>query len=445
MHEHDHEHPAIPGAVIEVLDEGPCQKRMKVEIPAAAISHEIDENYAQLRKNLNLPGFRPGHVPRALLEKRYATRVEDEVREGMIHNTFHGEVERRSLQVLGQPTFDSIEFKVGEPLRYQSVFEVAPSFDLPNYEGLEIDARAVEVTEEEVERELAQVREQLPIDDALAFGEQRAGDIAVIDIRLIDGSKELLHAPKRHLQIGEDRVDNISMPGLAEKLVTAREGDDLRFEVTLPQSDVREDLRGAHVEACMRVLSVYRRRLPDLDDEFARGMGLDDLADLRGKLRRRLELRHKVEEEVRQERDLLGRLAAQVDMGLPPSILEARKRVARAAAVQRMLREGKSREEAQQLADASADLEDEARRELKQTFVLDQIAERERIFVTEDEIFERIGVIAASQNRTPEDVLEDYRRLELLPDLRSEMLRDKTRRFLRERAKINTLAAPERP
>ena len=120
---------------VELLDEGPCQKRMKVEVPAETIEAEVNSNYDQLRKTVQFPGFRKGKVPRALLEKRYAEQINDDVRQDILHSTFDDQVKERELEVLGRPTFDDVHFVVGEPMRFESVFEVAPSFALKSLQN----------------------------------------------------------------------------------------------------------------------------------------------------------------------------------------------------------------------------------------------------------------------------------------------------------------------
>ena len=143
-----------PEAVVELLEEGPCQKRMRTEIPAESVTVELDESYEQLAKTIQLPGFRKGRVPRSVLERRYAEKVEEDVREDLMSGIFQKEVEKRELRVLGSPSFDNVEFGAGKPLRFDAVFEVAPTFELGDYKGIEIESRQVEVTEDEVGGEL---------------------------------------------------------------------------------------------------------------------------------------------------------------------------------------------------------------------------------------------------------------------------------------------------
>ncbi len=427
--------------VVELLDEGPCRKRMKIEIPAATITQELDENYGQLRKNLTLPGFRPGHVPRLLIEKRYAAQIEQEVREELIHNAFHGEVERRSLQVLGHPTFDNIEFKVGEPLRFQSVFEVAPSFELPEYRGLEVESRTIELTPEQVTNELEDVRAQCATFEPVEPGEQAQDDIATVAFALVDGAAELLAREDVYLKIGLDRVDNILVPDLGQKLIAARAGEAFEVPVSIPDDFPRAELRGRQAVARVTVKQIARRRLPPLDDELAKRFGYADLEEFRAAVHKGLASRRTHEEEARQEDELLTRLAGRVEMELPASVLESQKREIRTSREFRLMRAGKSREEAQSLVEGDGSIEEEARNELKKIFLLDQIVDRERILVTEDEVEARLRVIALAQERSVAEVRDEYQRMQMLPQLRTAIFREKALRWLRQKAKVSTGAA----
>ncbi|MFQ5654788.1 MAG: trigger factor, partial [Planctomycetota bacterium] len=259
-----------PEPSVELVDEGPCKKRLKTEVPAEAVAEELEESYRQLRSTIQLPGFRKGRVPRSVLERRFAGKIEEDVREEMIHSTFQKEMERRELRIVGSPTFDNVEFKRGEPLRYDAVFEVAPSFKLGDYRGLEIEEKPASVADEDVDRELESLREQYATLEPVPFGEQREEDVAVVEFSLVDGEEQCLSRPEVFLKIGSNRVDNIVVDGLTEGLLGASADEELRFAVQIPAEFPRDDLKGRSLELRLSLRELKRKRLPEVDEELAR-------------------------------------------------------------------------------------------------------------------------------------------------------------------------------
>ncbi len=424
-----------PEAQVEILEEGPCRKRLKAEISSESVVQGIDASYKQLLDSLQLPGFRKGRVPRSLLERRYAKKIEEDVREELMNTTFLDEVEERELRVLGAPTFDNIEFKVGEPFRYDAVFEVMPTFELGEYIGLEVEEQPVTVSEEDVEAELLSLREQIATLEPVAMGEQQQEDIAGVDVSLFDGDKEVISRPDLLLKIGDDRLDRILVEGLGERLLQAEEGEELRFEVQIPEDFPKKDLRNRGAILKVLVKGMKRRQIPELDNEFAKRFGVESLQEFREELCRNLQTRRQVQEENRKEEQLIEQLAERIDMELPPSLLEKRRESLDLGLKYRLQRQGESEEKIQkQLQESSS--QEQARQELKQIFIIERIAEQEKLMVTEQEVMERIRSLAVTYQRDPDEVFEEYNSSGRMAELRDSMLREKSRRFLREKAKI---------
>lgn len=427
----------------DLVDDGPCRKRLKAEIPADRVVKEVDDNYKQLVATVQLPGFRKGRVPRSVLERRYADKIEEEVREEMMQSSFMEEVDKRELKVVGAPKFEEVQFTVGEPFSYDAVFEVFPEFDLGDYTGIEIDARPVEVTGEDVERELESLREQFAKLEPMEFGDLSEGDIVGSDITLTkigdDGEKDeeaTIDRQDVYLKIGTNRVDNINVEDLSERLLKTTEGADLEFEVQIPEDFPREDLRDGKATLSVKVKSAQRKVVPEIDDDFLGKFGVDSAEKLNEELRGNIEARRRVQEEQRQEEELLETLAARVDMELPPSIIERRQHELTLQLHYRLMREGKSKEEIEKLVEEDTGAAEDARKEIKQLFILDSIAEKENILVTEDEVLQRIQTIALTYNRDPQEVLEEYQSRGELDEVRAGLVREKVRTLLREKANV---------
>ncbi|MGE3164048.1 MAG: trigger factor [Planctomycetota bacterium] len=429
--------------LVEVTEEGPCKKRLRAELPAAAVSKEIDDNYAELAKSIQIPGFRKGRVPRSLLERRYAEKIEKEVRHDLLQTSFDKEIEKLDLRTLGEPKFDNVQFEVGQPFRFEAVFEVHPQFQLPVYKGLPVEARPVEVAAEDIERELESLRREFADIQPVEFGHQADDDVTTVDLRLLDGDQEVLTRDQVYMKIGVDRVDNMVVDGLSDGLRGATQDSELRFTVQVPDDFPRSELRGRSLQMALVVRSISRSILPAVDDDLARKCDTASLDELRSDIRSSLETRRRINEEHRQEEELMARLVSELQTELPASVVEARLQEIDLYERLRLARLGTSREDAEkEMANHEAERRKQAEDDAKQIFLIDRIAEEERIFVTEDEMSTRIQMIAATQNRNPVEVLEEFQGHNRLAALRDSLLRDKVGAFVRRKAQVVGSASP---
>ncbi|MFN0060349.1 MAG: trigger factor [Planctomycetota bacterium] len=438
---------------IEVLTEGPCQRRFKTIVSAQRVQADLNKNYQQLRNQVKLPGFRPGKVPRSVLEKRFAKDVEKDVREDLMRVVFGEEIKKQELRVLGEPEFDKVEFAVGAPFRFEVVFEVFPEFQLGDYKGLTIEARPVVVTDAEVAEELSRLRENAASFEPLEFGSQADGDFCDVDMELPfaadgtaagpdDASAATRHTqPDVRLKIGDDRVDNWNVPGLSNWLKRAGVDAKETFQVLFPEDFALASLAGKTGPVTLTARKVWRRVVPASGLEVAEHYGLETAEKLQETVRQSLESRRKHEEERRQEEEILGRVADAVEMDLPTTLIARHKSEINYQDEIRQSRAGKTRGEIEALRDADTELDARARREIKRMLVLDQIAEQERVFVTEDDVRRRLDDIASALGRNPAELAEDYRERGLLPELRSSLQREKVRRLLRKKSTIKEEAA----
>jgi trigger factor len=436
-----------PETSVQILEEGPCRKRMKVEVPAARVEEELETNYKQLRETIQLPGFRKGRVPISILRGRFGKKIEAEVQEEMISRTFFDEVEKRELKVLGAPSFENIAFAPGDPLVYEAAIEVSPEFELPAYKGLEIDEQPVGVTAEDVDREVRSLLEQHTTLEPVPAGEKKTDDIAVCHLEILDGAgKEVFSRPEVFLKIGHDHVDQIALPGLGEKLIAAKEDEHLEFAVDVPGDFPIEEVRGGKVTLRLHFHEAKRPVVPALDEEMLARLEFGSVEELRAGIERNLEMRRRLQEENRQEEELVERIVEGVRMEFPPSVLERRKEEISMGRRFRQLREGRSQEEIEKSVAGDAEaIETEAREELRRIFILDRIAEEEKVLVTEDEIARRISAIALTSRRDPQEVFQEYRENGLIGDLRAGMRREKARAVLRKKAKLRKIAPPAAP
>ena len=433
------------GVSVEILDEGPCRKRMKVVVTSEKVSEELETNYRQLRTTITLPGFRKGKVPVSVIKGKFGSKIEQEVKDEMLSSTFFDEIEKRELRVLGQPSFENIEFAPGDPFSYEAAIEIAPEFEIPEYKGLEIDAQPVSVHKNEVDEEIQGLLAQSTTLEPIADGEQKDDDWAVCHVEILDGEGTSQFAKDEvHLKIGLDKVDNIDVPDLGKKLIAAKAEETLEFTIDIPEDFPVEAVKGQSSTLQVRFLEAKRPVVPELNEEMLGQLGVESEDALREEIEKSLTDRRRIEEETRQEEDLVSRVLETVDCEFPPSILERRKEEVAMGRRFRMMRDGRSKEEAEADVTASEkEIDAEARDELKRIFVLDAIAEKESVLVTEDEIARRITAIAMTSGKDPQKLAEEYREGGMIDELRGGLRREKVRQTIRKKAKVNQPAGAE--
>ncbi len=421
---------------VDLSDEGPCRKRLKISISTETVAVELEKNYRQLKNTVQLPGFRKGKAPMPLLKKRFGEQVQEDVREELLGRALEEQFEAADLKPLGVPSFDNVEFSADADFTFEAVFDVQPSFDLPEYKGLEIDAESIEVEESEVDREVEMICEQSSSLEPISVGDHAEGDFAVVDISLLVEEESIFDRQEVLIKIGEDNIDSMDVPDLGKALVAAAQDEVIEKSVQVP-SDF-PDAEHHEKKATLRVTlkDAKKKVTPELDAAFFEKLGVESEDDLRSKVRENLENRRKVQEESRQEDVLAKMVGDSVEMDLPDSMVSSRKESKVQQKSMQLVQEGKSEEDARKDAEQDEGIEAEARTELVHIFVLDRLADEEKVFVTEDEVVQRLQAIAATYQQSLEQVLEQYRRGGMLAELRNGMRREKVKQMLRKKAKV---------
>ncbi|HVR72761.1 MAG TPA: trigger factor [Planctomycetota bacterium] len=436
---------------LEVIDA--CKRRIRALVPAAKVREEIDKNYRELASTIQLPGFRKGRVPRKLLEARFGAEIEADVKDALLSVSFSEVVEERDLKVIGSPKFDAVSFAPGSDLQYEVEVELKPEFDLGQYKGIEVTIEDAPVTDEEVE-------------DRLKFFQLKSAEYVPTDIAsagpddVMAGHYELYHkgaSIKSGMQAtfkpSSGLLDSFSVKDLPERFAAwdRSAGSPLKLEFEVHEEHPEKELRGEHVTLEFSPDEATRRDVPALDDELAKRFGKDTLAELRDAVRRRLEEESQREREAKVGAMILEKIGAETEVALPQGIIETAQKSRNALRARReeLLKGGFPSERVDELLaeiePEAAQGEDEAasdvRRSVKEFFILEKIAEVEKIFATEDEVRDRLKRLAVAYGESPARTEDEMRSSGRLEDLRVSIRHEKVRAFLRKAAKITDRGA----
>ncbi|MBI4564073.1 MAG: trigger factor [Planctomycetes bacterium] len=423
----------------EIADVGPCKLNIKVEVGADKVHERIESKYRELTASTELPGFRKGHVPRPLLERKYGKEILAEIKFELLTSSFEEVKEERHLEPLGEPDLDpeKITLQDNAPFTYEITIEVKPIIEVKNYAGLKVKKVEATVTDADVEAELQELRqahaEWTPFNGPAEPGDQLIGDFELrVDGEVKDKSENVALTLNEQIS-----MYGASLPEFHKSLVGHRSGETIEIPLTVPAGIREAALAGRSGVIALAIKSVKRRTPAELTPEFAKTFDMDSIDELREEIRKRLSREKERDAQAAQAQEVLDQILRENDFPLPEGLITASTEEAARRLRARMLLGGASEEEIRAALEAQ---EKESRaalvRALRERFVLEHIAGKERIFVTEDDVDERIQQLATQAGRHPHEMrvwLEDEN---LMIPLRRNMREEVVKEFLLSKAVV---------
>jgi trigger factor len=429
---------------------------MRVEIEAQKVDEAFESVMKDFRREASLPGFRPGKAPREMVLRKYEKEILDETKRKLISEAYRKAVEEQKLDVLGQPDIEEIQFNRGQPLQFAATIETAPEFELPDYKGLLIQRELRSVTDADVERALNLLREQRVTFNKVERALQ-SGDIAVVNYSGTCEGKPIIELAPTAKGLSENKhfwveaTPNSFIPGFADQLIGAQAGDKRTVAVDFPADFVTPQLAGKKGSYEVEVIEVKEKVLPALDEALAKSYGAESLEKLQAGVRTDLEneLKFKQDKTVRTEvvRALLGR----VNFDLPETAVAHETRNVVYDLVQENTKRGVPRQAIEQQKEQiySAATRN-AKERVKVQFLLQKIAEKEDIKVSQEEIAQRVHHLAGMYQIPADKFLRDLQKRNGLIEVYDQIMNEKVINFLQENAKIEDVppsspTAPETP
>ncbi len=436
---------------VSVQNLAPCRKLLRIEIDAKAVDEAFDAMVNDFRKEANLPGFRPGKAPRDMVAKRYEKEIADEVKRKLISENYRKAVEEQKIDVLGVPDIEEIQFGRGQALQFAATVETAPDFQLPEYKGLPAKREIRSVTEDDVNKALDVLREQR-VSFQTAARAAATGDVVVVNYTGTCEGKPILEVAPAAKSLNEAKgfwvgIEARSfLPGFGEQLVGAQAGDKRAIAVDFPAGFQPAELAGKKGEFAVEVVEVKERVLPALDEEFAKALGAESLEKLREGVRKDLEneLKYKLDRQVRAQivRGLLDR----VQFDLPESAVASETRNVVYDIVNENARRGVNREaiekEKESIYAAAAN---SAKERVKISFLVQKIAEKEDIKVSNEEIARRATTLAAMYQIPPEKFIKDLQKRNGLIELYDQLAHEKVMDLIQQHAQIEDVPPGQVP
>lgn len=415
---------------------------MRVEVESQKVEETFESVTKDFQRHASLPGFRPGKAPREMVARKYSKDIEDEVKTKLISDSYKKAVEEQKLDVLGHPDIEEIQFTRGQPLQFAATVETAPEFELPEYKGIPVKREPRTVTDEDVERALEALRQPQTSFKTVERPAQ-TGDIAVVNYTgttdgkpltdLAPTAKGLTEQKNFWVEIGAKAF----IPGFDEQLLGAKAGDKRTIKVDFPADFVTPQLAGKSGVYETEVVEVKEKTLPAIDDTFAKSYGAENLEKLREGVRKDLgnELELKQKRTVRNQ--LLGSLLNRVNFELPETPVSRETRNVVYDLVQENAKRGVSRDtlekEKEKIYTAASQ---SAKDRVKIAFLLQKIAEKEDIKVSQEEIAQRIHQLAAAYQIPADKFVKDLQKRNGLIEIYDQLMNERVIDLLEKNAKI---------
>jgi trigger factor len=399
-----------------------------------------EELVNKFTKDAKMQGFRPGKVPRIMVEKRFQKEISEELESRMVSNTLEEAIQQKGLKVIQVSNVEDVKLGVSEGLSFTATLVTVPQFELPEYKGIPITVPSDVVTEADVDRALENMRERLA--DFVDLKEDRGvamEDFAVVDYKGSLGGAPIHEAfPKVGSILSSNEgfwirmTDESFFPGFCSNLVGAKAGETRSFDVEVPSDFPVEGFSGQKLHYEVTLKEIKLRVLPELNDEFAGGFVKDKtLSELRDLVRAELEGQRRNEIQGLKRDRAMEYLLSKVECELPEDMARAES----SRVLSEVVRENQARGVTQEMLKENekelvTTASQTARNRLKSSFILSRIAEREEIRVTREELFSRIAAIAKGSEMNFEKAVKEVSKRRLVPQIQSEITTAKALDFV---------------
>ncbi len=427
--------------IVTIEDSGPCKKKVSVEIPEEKIKKFIDEQYDNLRKDAAVPGFRKGRAPRRLLEKRFGKETTEQIKLQMLADSSEKAIKDNELQTLGDPDIDyeNIELPAEGSFKYEFEVEVRPEFELPDLKGIPVTKTKLEVTDELVDNEIEQLQRWSGVWTPREGGTVEPEDQIVADVTIkaedIEEEQKLNNIDIHVRPNGF--VQQIPIENLDKLLVGAKAGQKKKTNVEISKTYVKEEYRGKKVDIEIEIKDIKWLKPAELDENLFARYSVENKDELRERIQQTLESR--LDSQMRNEtsEQIYKYLLDNTEFELPLDIVAQQANTVLQRQYTNLIMRGLSREQVQQnMEQLQAGSEEQAKEQLKIFFIMDKVAEKLDISVSEEEINSYIAQAAVQRGQRPERMKEEMARDGSLAQFSLEVRQNKCIDKLLETAKI---------
>jgi len=431
---------STPEGANQAAAEATCRRELELEIPADEVSKAMERVAKEFAKVARVPGFRPGKAPITLIRRRFEDDIKGEVLQSLVPERVEKAVNEQKLTPVSQPKVEQLDFNDGQPLKFRAVFEVLPEFELGNYKDLQLEMPVMDVVDEDVTKTLEDMRERAAAFAPVEGRPVQDGDFVQLKLTgTPEGEGEPLQADSVLCHIGAEET----MAPFNENLRGVNIGDHKNFDVPYPSDYPDAKLAGKTYHYSVDVLGIKNKKLPELNDDFAKDVSdATTLDELNKKIREGLEHQrdHKQKDLLREK--VLGEIVKLHDFPVPQSLVEHQMDVRLERVVRSLAQQGVDPRAVNiDWVSLRKRNEDRAKDDVKAELIVDRIATAENIDVTEEEVEHELQHLAGHSNESAEAIRARLTKQGTLDRIKAKLRSDKTLDWLAQNARVSTTKA----
>lgn len=398
-------------------------REIEVTMPKESVDKVFNEVLEDIKKNANIPGFRPGKAPMDVIQKNHQQEALDEVKQRLVPEAYQRALDEHGVTPISYPEITDVNIGLAGELSFKAKVDVHPEVKIKQYTGIKVTRNKVNVTEEEVSETLERLK-NMYVEFIDVSRPLKKGDFAVCDVEsFMDGKSISKKRENMWIEVSKEA----SMLGIGEDLEGLSRGDSKEIDVTLPEKYPDEKYAGKKALFKVDVKETKEKKLPALDDGLAKRAGKESLDELRSELKGQLAERKEADEKISMKNQIMTNLIQKHPFDLPGSMVARQLKVLMDKAENELAQKGVQKDVIESHKEKLKEqLAQEADNKVRLYFVLDAIAAKENVEVSDEEIDNWIKTLAASYNQPFEDVKKYYQEHKLVEGLREQLREDKT-------------------
>jgi len=419
---------------VEITQVNGCRKNLAGEISVEDFEKEIETITREYSRSAKIPGFRPGKAPAAIIRRRFEKEIQDEASQRVMDRVWSEAIDANNLKPLGQPEIKEFENKPGSPMKFTLSFEELPALEVKDYKGVEIKQDLAEVKEEDVAQAIDRVREQyaqfVPVE-----GEARDGHFVLIDVEgLTEGESTPFRDEDVTLVVGNSQT----AVDFSENLRGAKVDDTRSFEVSYPDDYRNKKIAGKKVAYKILVKEIKERQLPELNDDFAKDVGFDNVEAFRARLHEELIAQAGSAAEKKAREELLDAIIARQPVDVPDCLVteemgEYTRRMIDNLAYQGIDVKHTAGFDWKKIYDEQRP---HAEQSVRRMIFLDAIAKQEGLMVSQEDISGELEKMASQSRKSAEAWRAEIEKANRMDEFKQGLLQDKALDFIYRNANI---------
>ncbi|MEM9446395.1 MAG: trigger factor [Verrucomicrobiota bacterium] len=428
---------------IALEDVSACQKRLKIEVPAKTVDEEISRVTGEFQKAANIKGFRQGKAPVNIIKKRYTKDIEDEVKRTLVPKAFREAIQTKKLKIVSEPRIEDLHFQSGVTMSFSTIVDLVPEFSLPDYQNLKVKKGETEVTEEEVQQVVSNILDQHAEFSTVEGRALTDEDFAIIDYVGKVGNQSIKEIVDKPGTLAENQGfwllvrDENFLPNFGKQLVGMNAGETRTISVKFPEDYPTEAVKGKEANYEVKLNQIKQKKLPELNDELAQKVAQCPAPELLERIKENLTNQKEQSNASNQHKEIVEQLKVQAIFELPESMVKKE--------TERLVHDIVQENQARGISD---DMLEEKKRDIfgaaemnakdrvKVGFILNKIAEEEKITVETNDIMLELSRMSQMYGVDPKDLVQRMEKNGGFSALEDQIRNRKTMDFLLQKAKV---------